>query len=336
MVYGNDPNNLFQLPQSPCFGNGRAYYINANNEIASIALDGNDARIDGTIKNLSDTSTGASYLNWYNGSVYYIITQYREDSTRYLEIRSMDVSTGTESTVLKCEESDNIADNGMLIIGDNLFYAGYDPATRNTTINVFNLQTEEQNQILKKNIDPSPLSSAFVTDGEYLFLQTGIWIYRIAWSDIYKSEPKCEELLKVTTLTSLIIADNGFYFVEPDKDHNANASDFVFYPFKDASTDWPYESIIENISDGDAPSTEESLIWYGNKWGLNETFVAYGKKKFYFSPSSDFTKSVLVDELDLSYGDVLHAGTYEGTLYIICESKDGLIFHTLTSDGTYS
>ena len=69
---------------------------------------------------------------------------------------------------------------------------------------------------------------------------------------------------------------------------------------------------------------------------MNETFVTYNKKKFYFSPSSDFTKSVLVDELDLSYGDVLHAGTYEGTLYIICESKDGLIFHTLTSDGTYS
>lgn len=339
LVYGNEPNNLYQMSNAPCFGDGRIYYINSDSEIMSVALDGSDAKVVGTIGGLTKYSSSPCCLNWYQGSVYYVVVWDRENyDGRYIEIRSMDVSTGAESVVLTCEDNEYNACDCMLIIGDNLFYSCYDVENKNTSINAFNLSTSKQNQIIKKNTGSSPNSSVIASDGRYLYMALGgAGIFRTAWSGIYESEPKCEEVVSKNAYGhTTIFTENGFYSVLSNED---GTRDYVFYLFENSATDWPYETVTENISDGSPASVAEdiakSLVYYAYDWMIGEAYAAHEEGKVFYSSSADFTQSTAVGELELAYGEILHAGTYDGMLYLIVEGANGMTFHTLTADGNY-
>jgi len=346
LVYGNDPNNLYQLEMTPCFGDGRVYYINFNDEVASFALDGSDAKVHGTIGNISENSSGASHLNWYDGGVYYAITQYREDYTRYVEIRRMDVQTGEEAVVATCDSSDNVTDNGMIIIGENLFYSCYDPDTKATTATVFNLATQETGLILKETTAHAGLGSAvFTTDGKYLyiFIYNGLYrVYKMPLAAVYDREPSYEQVA-VISLPPTVLTEKGFYTDYTDTD--THDSSFVFYHYDTSGADWSYETILDQVaSDGDTGSEEgilRNLVWYSYKWFLGDGMVSVSQmnKKLYYSSSADFTQSASLGGLSFENSAVngtgLYAGIYEGVFYLIQEDKNGVTFHTLTSDGSY-
>lgn len=336
LTYGNDPNNLLQLEQAPCFGEGRVYYRNFQDQIVSFTLDGSDQKTHGTIGNLSELSSVASQLNYYNGNVYYMITQYREDYTRYTEIRSMDLQNGEEMEVAA---SDGV-DNGMLIIGDNLFYSCYDKATEKTTVTAVNLITKERNLIFEKSTTHAGAgTSAFSTDGKYLYMliPNGVYeVYRMPLSSVYEAEPQSELLIKVS-LTSTILTDDGFY--------TSLDYDLVFFAYADSGSEWEYETLMTDLpADGETNSEEgiiRNLIWYSEKWIFGDAMISRSQfnRNLYYSNSLDYRESVSVGELSFEQsaqnGTGLYLGADENTLYVILENENGVTFNKLAADGTY-
>ena len=345
-VYGNDPNNLFQMDNTVCFGNGRVYYINFSDEVASFALDGSDAAVHGVIGNLSEGSYGGSALNWYNGKVYYMITQYREDYTRFVEVRSMDVETGEETQIAVYDNSDNPTSNSMLIIGDNLFYSCYDTNTKTTSVTVQNLITGESNLILEMTTSSAGLGhAAFASDGAnlYLYIYNGFYsVYKMPMSAVYDSEPSCEQVA-VVSLNSTVLTGDGMY--TDHTDGNTHESSYVFYAYENSGENWPYETVLDHVAaDGDTGDEEgiiRNLIWYSTKWMLGDALVSEAQfnRNLYYASSVDYTQSVSVSGLSFEQsaqnGTGLYAGEYEDVLYLILEDENGVSFHTLAADGTY-
>ncbi len=339
LTYGNEPNNLYQRSNAPCFGDGNAYFINSESEIVSVPLDGGSEKTVGAIGGLTKYSWTPCCINWYQGSVYYVVVWDREDSEgRYIEIRSMNVSTGEESVVLTCEDNDYNSCGRMLIIGDNLFYECYNLKNNSTAIKVFDLKDSKENQIVKKTVSSFANPTIFAADSRYVYIMIdGAGIFRTPWSGIYGDEPECEKLVDESVMkNTMIITDEGFYAVIIDSDGNRN---FVHYKFDSSAADWPYETVASGLSDGSPESESEdpagSLIYYADGWMLNGSYSAYLSGAVYISQSADFTQSKSAGELVLAYEDIMHPGAYDGTLYIIVEGSEGLSLHTLTADGTY-
>lgn len=339
LTYGNEPNNLYRRSNAPCFGDGNAYFINSDSEIVSVPLDGGDEKTVGAIGGLTKYSWTPCCLNWYQGSVYYVVVWDREDSEgRYIEIRSMNVSTGEESVVLTCKDNDYNACGSMLIIGDSLFYECYNLKSNSTAIKVFDLKDSRQNQIVKKTVSSFANPTVFAADSRYVYIMIdGAGIFRTPWSGIYDSEPKCEEIIDESVMkNTVIITDEGFYSVIINSD---GSRDFVFYKFGASAADWPYETVAAGISDGSPESVTENiagaLIYNADGWMIDGSYAAYMSGIVYISQSADFTQSKSAGELSLAYEDIMHPGAYEGTLYIIVEGSDGLTFHTLTANGNY-
>ncbi len=344
LAYGNDPNNLLQLAHAPCFGEGRAYYINFNNEVASYSLDGSDAKAHGTVGNLSEMSSGALYLNWHDGSVYYMITQYREDYTRYVEVRAMDVQTGEETTIETNEESDNVMSNGMMILGDNLLYSCYDPQTDDTTVTVVNLASQDKNQIFHGKAQAGNFAALFTTDGKslYLFIPDSSYrVYKMALSALYDEEPSYERLADIPT-ASTALTEDGIYTTLADPDTHSNS--YVFYAYGDSGEDWTFQVLLPEAPSDNAASEEDiirNLVWRSGKWFLGDTLacLSWLNDHLYLSSTYDYTQSAFVGEAayedSSENGSGLYAGVYEGVLYLILEDQNGVSFHTLTADGTY-
>ena len=346
LTYGNDPNNLYQLNDTVCFGNGRVFYINFRNEVASFAMDGSDPKVHGAIGEISQGSSGAIAPNWYEGRVYYMITQYRADYTRYVEIRSMDVETGEETQVAVYDGSDHPAANGMLIIGDDLFYSCYDNGTDLTTVTVQDLVTGESNLVLDRTTAHGGSGHAgFASDGTnlYLYINNGVhMVFKVPMSAIYDSEPPCQQVAAVS-MTSTVLTGDGMYTDYTDP--STRESSYVFYAYENSGENWPHETVLDHVdADGDTGSEEgiiRNLIWYSAKWMLGDALAAEAQfnRNLYYAPSVDYTQSVSAGELDFessaANGNGLHAGTCEDVLYLVLENGDSASFHTLTADGTY-
>ena len=339
LAYGNEPNNLYRRTNAPCFGDGNAYVINSNNEIVKISLAGGEAETVGEIGGLTRYSWTPCCLNWYQGSVYYVVVWDREDyEGRYIEIRSMNVSTGAESVVLTCEDNDYNACSSMLIIGDSLFYECYNLKGNSTAIKVFDLKDSRQNQIVKKSVSSFANPTIFSADSRYVYIMIdGAGIFRTPWSGIYGDEPECEKLVDESVMkNTMIITDEGFYAVIIDSDNNRN---FVYYKFDSSAADWPYETIAAGLSDGSPESESEnpagSLIYYADGWMIDGSYAAYRGGGVYVSQSADFTQSKSVGELSLAYEDVMRPGAYDGVLYFIVESDGEMSLHSLTAGGEY-
>lgn len=345
LTYGNDPNNIYQLSQAPCFGDGRAYYINFNDEVASFALDGSDPKIHGTINNITEMSFGASCLNWRDGFVYYMLTQYREDYTRYVEIRSMNLETGEEQILETCEEGDNPTANGMIIIGDNLLYACYDPGNSMTTATVVNLFSGEKNLLFNKTTRGTGGITTFTTDGANLFLAIEdqyCRIYTIPLAELYTTEPVSEPIAAFNKET-VIFEENGIYGAVPVS--GTHSYNYEFYPYASAGQDWACETLMEDlIADGEMGSEEgiiNNLIWRSERWLLDgaTASVSTMNRNLYYSPSTDYTQSascgMLTFEASGANGTGKYIGEYEDVLYVICQDGDAVSFQTLTADGTF-
>ena len=339
LTYRNEPNNLYQRSNAPCFGDGKAYFINSESEIVSVPLDGGSEKTIGAIGGLTKYSWTPCCLNWYQGSVYYVVVWDREDDEgRYIEIRSMNVSTGEESVVLTCEDNDYNSCGSMLIIGDSLFYECYNLKNNSTAIKVFDLKDSKENQIVKKTVSSFANPTIFAADSRYVYIMIdGAGIFRTPWSGIYGDEPECEKLVDESVMkNTVIVAGEGFYSVIINSD---GSRDFVYYKFDSSAADWPYETVAAGISDGSPESVTENtagaLIYNADGWMIDGSYAAYMSGVVYISQSADFTQSKSAGELSLAYEDIMHPGAYEGSLYIIVEGADGLTFHTLTASGNY-
>ena len=69
---------------------------------------------------------------------------------------------------------------------------------------------------------------------------------------------------------------------------------------------------------------------------LGDAYAAYQAGSVYCARSADFTQSAASGELEVPSRNDLHAGAWEGTLYLIVEGAEGPTLHTLTADGTYT
>lgn len=346
VTYGNAPNNLFQLSQTPCFGDGRVYYINFNNQVSSFALDGSDARVNGSINDISDRSSGAKCLNWYDGAVYYMLTQYREDYTCYTEIRSMNPETGEEKTVEAYEGNGDAKSSGMGIIGDNLFYACYDSAEKKNIVNVTNLVSGEKNKLFEHTVGGMGSGDAvFATDGKNLYMampEQAIVVYKLPLAELYSPEPVCEQAAAFWD-ASTIFTENGIYTAIENPD--THQSNYEFLRYSDSGGNWPQEVVLENlIADGESGTEQDivnNLIWYSDKWMLGDALASVSQmnRNLYYSASIDYTQSSSVGELDFensaANGTGKYIGAYENVLYVICQKGEEVSFHTLTAEGEY-
>lgn len=342
LTYGNDPNNFYQSSHAPCFGDGRVYYIDLDDNLASFALDGSDPQTHGSV-HITDSMSSPGFLNWYNGAVYYMVNQYREDYTAYLEIVCMDPQTGTE-TVVETIEGDSDSEynpymEGMQIIGDRLFYAFAQSDT--VTVRVKDLVSGEENELFHNGTKGGGVSSAvFATDGENLYAEipnTLDKVYSLPLSELYSADSLGDPLASLGGVAA-VFSEDGIYTTMGSED-----TSYVFYAYQDSGSDWPYETIVEDVISNGKFDTEQdiidNLIWLTVKWVLGDALASIQGKTLYYSPSVDYMQSSSVTELDFesSYanGRGLFAGEYQDVLYLICQNEDTTTLHTLTADGTF-
>lgn len=350
IVFGNSAKNLIRDSYSPCFGDGRVYYINQEDMLCSFALDGSDPQTHtgSLMEEARYDHERPAYLNYYQGKVYYIATiegKAGKELDRHAEIFCVDPASGAVESVASFEdEGGNLWAKGMLIMDDELFYS-VNAVQESSFVGVINLATGETNEFFKMSAKEGDPINTFDTDGTYLYMFSSTSrsnIRRVLLADVYEAEPPCDTLVEYHD--TLIPADGGFYTLHEDV--NTHDSMFLFYSYAGASDSWQGEERFpaENgeLTD-DVEKLPGILPHHADMYAVGDGMASLvrGLRQLYYAPTDDYRESVLAAELTYTvsatvpYYHVLHAGVYGDTLYLVTENENGAEFHALMADGTF-
>ena len=338
VVFGNKPNNLYQSSSAPCFGEGRIYYINRDNELASFALDGSDHLVHGSVGTVPDHTT-PSGLNYYQNAVYFVVTV-EEPEARYPEIRRFDLASNEVEPIASMignSEYNVTTANGLAIINDDLYYSYYEGSIANGRIvaGVISLTSDQTNTIKTISSPCGVHQFVFDSDGKYLYMRSNDMgtVYRLPLSHVYDEEPECEQVLFGTADNSLTFDDGGFYVVVAKEDHSIS---YGFYDYEKANAQWEYDLVMDTISD---TAEDQEQLFLTNHYVLGQSMVCVSNagSVLYSASADDLHLSDLV-KLDFAYengyGYVYWLGEYEDVLYVVSGTEDGEVLQAIAPDGS--
>ena len=313
-VYGNDPANAIRrwghtlIEDSPCYGDGRIYLRihYKDSRLYSVKEDGSDIRLE--LKYDEDMYYTFTFLNYYQGSVYYFYM----DQEEHAEIRRYDTEKRTNETVLKLEDNETLM--SMHIVNDDLYYILTTESPRNLRIFQMSLITGETNLLYQnRNLGRCVLLGCY---HGYLYFGTLDYygynsVMRCAVDmskmneyerelavDLADSGSRMQVLLDRNYYLYygmlLILAENGFgAIIEREKGEHGNGVDLVFFDYNDIRIDEDYNVIwpCTKYVDHDQIDWETVDYWLNRSYDLDGTLVMYYGKDLYYADTYDYTQA---------------------------------------------